>query len=226
MNKCSHNLYTFITQERDMRYSASMMVAIGICFITFLGMAFLVGTPKYTKSPNLEMISFSKIADMKIPEDKHITKKEPPKREKVKQPPVAKPLELTQSPERPIVPIQPPNSKGTILALPTVNMPTLPNTRTDSDVSQDGNLQQMFMIQPMYPPQAARNKIEGWVEVEFTVTALGTVTNAKIINSKPRRVFDAATLRALRKSKFKPLMVDGKARAQKAVQIIEFKLQD
>ena len=70
------------------------------------------------------------------------------------------------------------------------------------------------------------DKIEGWVEVEFTVTALGTVTNAKIINSKPRRVFDAATLRALRKSKFKPLMVDGKARAQKAVQIIEFKLQD
>ena len=215
-----------MNQERDMRYSASMMVAIGICFLTFLGMAFLVNTPKYTKSPNLEMISFSKVADMTPPIVKHEIKKPLPKREKVKQPPSIKPLEITQSDQRPIVPIQPTRSKGKLLALPTVNMPTLPNTNTGNDVSRDGDLQQMFMIQPMYPPQAARNKIEGWVEVEFTVTALGTVTNAKIINSKPHRVFDAATLRALRKSKFKPLMVNGKPQAQKAVQIIEFKLQD
>ena len=215
-----------MNQERDMRYSASMMAAIGICFITFLGMAFLVSTPKYTKSPTLEMISFSKVADMTPPAIEHTTRKPPPKKEKVKQPPSIKPLEITQSDQRPTVPIQPTRSKGKLLALPKTDMPTLPYAGTDGDVSRDGDLKQMFMIQPMYPPQAARNKIEGWVEVEFTVTALGTVTNAKIINSKPRRVFDVATLRALRKSKFKPLMVDGKPQAQKAVQIIEFKLQD
>ncbi len=209
-----------------MRYSASMMVAIGICFLTFLGMAFLVSAPKYTKSNNLERISFSKVADMKQPVVKHVVKKEPPKREKVKQPPSVKPLEITDNFGLPVFPFQPNLLKGKILALPRIIQPNLPFSDSDGDVSKNGDLQQMFMIQPMYPPQAARNKIEGWVEVEFTVTALGTVTNAKIINSKPRRVFDAATLRALRKSKFKPLMVDGKAHAQKAVQIIEFKLQD
>jgi protein TonB len=215
-----------MNQERDMRYSASMMVAIGICFITFLGMAFLVSTPKYTKSSNLEMISFSKVTDMKQPIVKHITKKEPPKREKVKQPPAVKPLDITDNPGRPIVPFIPHQIEGKVLELPKTGIPTLSQIPTTDSGDTNSAMQQMFMIQPMYPPQAARNKIEGWVKVEFTVTALGTVTNAKIINSKPRRVFDTATLRALRKSKFKPLMVDGKARAQKAVQIIEFKLQD
>ena len=203
-----------------------MMAAIGICFITFLGMAFLVGTPKYTKSTQLEMISFSKVADM----DKPITKKPPkvklPERKAIEQPPAVKPIDVTESPKRPEVALLPHQIEGKVLGLPKIGVPNLPNTKSGDGVSSDGGMQQMFMIQPMYPPQAARNKIEGWVEVEFTVTALGTVTDAKIINSKPHRVFDTTTLRALRKSKFKPLMIDGKPHAQKAVQIIEFKLQN
>ncbi len=215
-----------MNQERDMRYSASMMVAIGICFITFLGMAFLVNTPKYTKSTDLEMINFSKVADMKPPVVKQDIKKEPPKREKITQPPAVKPLDIAQDPNRPHDLFIPTQIKGKVVGLPKIGIPNLPHNGASDDLYTDGDLQQKFMIKPMYPQQAARNKIEGWVEVEFTVTEFGTVTNAKVINSKPRRVFDTATLRALKKSKFKPLMVDGKARAQKAVQIIEFKLQD
>lgn len=209
-----------------MRYSTSMLAAIGICFITFLGMAFLVSTPKYVKSTQLESINFSKVADMEEPTIKKTPKVKPPERKKVKQPPAAKLLDVTSNSSRPVIPLQELNKNGNTLTLPTKGIPNLLNRDNFGETDANSQMQPMFMIQPMYPPEAVRSKIEGWVEVEFTVNEMGIVTNAKIINSKPRRVFDAVTLKALRKSKFKPLMIDGKAHAQKAIQIIEFKLQD
>ena len=65
-------------------------------------------------------------------------------------------------------------------------------------------------IQPQYPQKAARNNIEGWVLVEFTVTARGTVEDIKVLDSKPPRIFDRAAVRAVMKWRFKPQIVDGK----------------
>lgn len=50
---------------------------------------------------------------------------------------------------------------------------------------------------PPYPGNARRNGIEGFVIVEMTIDSRGRVLDAKIVSSKPARVFDAATLRAV-----------------------------
>jgi protein TonB len=86
----------------------------------------------------------------------------------------------------------------------------------------DGDLIPLVKIAPRYPRKAAKEGIEGWVKVEFTVTELGTVRNPKVVGAKPKRVFDSAAKRAILKWKFKPRIVDGKPVPRKASQVLEF----
>jgi len=75
-----------------------------------------------------------------------------------------------------------------------------------------------------YPSDAARKREEGWVEVEFTVTPDGSVSNASVVNAQPARVFNDAALRAVEAWTFKPRMENGKAVDERMRRRIEFKL--
>lgn len=56
--------------------------------------------------------------------------------------------------------------------------------------------------QPAYPREALRDQVSGEVTVSFTVNPDGSVGNASVVSSNPRRVFDRAALDAIRKWKF------------------------
>lgn len=75
-----------------------------------------------------------------------------------------------------------------------------------------------------YPPQAARNRAEGWVEVEFTVTAEGQVANARVLRSDPPRVFDREAIRSIEKSTFRARVENGVPVSATVRRRIEFKL--
>jgi protein TonB len=77
---------------------------------------------------------------------------------------------------------------------------------------------------PEYPREAFIKHQEGWVEVEFTVTAEGAVTNATVVGAQPARVFNDAALRAVQRWTFKPKMDNGKAVDDRMKRRIEFKL--
>lgn len=209
-----------------MRYSSAAITALILSFFTFLGMTLLITTNKYTKSESFEPIEFSKINDMdKIDPTTPTKPKIPPKQEKVKNPPAAPKIELAE--------INDPNPGDRIpkgIAKPkfgSVGKFTNPTLRTPGSdgAGNDRGLMSTFAIQPRYPAKAAREKIEGWVKVEFTVNELGRPINVKVIDSKPKRIFDYETIKAIQKSKFKPMMVNGKPVSQTAVQVIEFKLE-
>src|SRR5690606_29413432 len=55
---------------------------------------------------------------------------------------------------------------------------------------------------PRYPPQAQRRRIEGLVEVEFTVRADGSVAAARVLRSEPEGVFDREALGAIQRWRF------------------------
>ena len=78
-------------------------------------------------------------------------------------------------------------------------------------------------VAPSYPSQAARNREEGWVEVEFTVTADGTVQDAKVTASDPARVFDREAVRSIERTKFSPRLENGVAVSAVVKRRIEFK---
>ena len=66
-------------------------------------------------------------------------------------------------------------------------------------------------IEPQYPREAASKGIEGYAVLEFTITAAGTTADVKVVDSKPRGVFNRAAIQAVQQWKYKPQIVDGKA---------------
>jgi protein TonB len=74
-----------------------------------------------------------------------------------------------------------------------------------------------------YPLEAARNQTSGYAVVQFTVSATGTVSNAHVIDSSPRRVFDQAAIRAVEQSTYKPALKDGEPVTAVLQRRIDFK---
>ena len=88
----------------------------------------------------------------------------------------------------------------------------------------DGDLLPLQRIPPQYPRDAARNGITGWVQLEVLVNADGSVRSAKVMDAKPRGIFEASAVQAVMRWKFKPKIKDGKPIEQKGAQKIEFNL--
>lgn len=90
-------------------------------------------------------------------------------------------------------------------------------------VGETRDAQPISPLAPAYPPAAVRARQEGWVEVQFTVAADGSIRNAQVINSQPPRVFDSAAVRAAQAAKFRPKLVNGQPEDSVVRRRIEFK---
>ena len=88
----------------------------------------------------------------------------------------------------------------------------------------DGDIMPLQRVPPQYPREAARNRITGWVQLEVLVNADGSVRSARVVDAKPRGLFDAAAVTAVMMWKFKPKVVDGKPVEQRGAQRMEFSL--
>jgi protein TonB len=88
----------------------------------------------------------------------------------------------------------------------------------------DGDIIPLQRIPPQYPRDAARNGITGWVQLEVMVNADGTVRSARVLEAKPKGLFEAAAVAAVLRWKFKPKVVNGQPVTQKGAQRIEFNL--
>lgn len=91
--------------------------------------------------------------------------------------------------------------------------------------SQSSEVIALLKVEPDYPRQAARQGTEGWVKLEFTIIEDGTVTDVKVLEASPKRIFDKSAIRAIQRWKFKPRISNGRAVKQQAIQTIEFKLK-
>lgn len=80
-------------------------------------------------------------------------------------------------------------------------------------------------VLPDYPPRAKIQGIQGWVQLEITVSETGTVTAAKVVAAKPSSVFDQAALEAIRHWRFKPAYRQGRPVQRRALQKIFFRLK-
>jgi len=75
----------------------------------------------------------------------------------------------------------------------------------------DRDIIPLVRITPDYPPRAVSRGIEGWVIVQFTITATGAVKDAIIVDSDPKKIFDDAALRAIARWRYNPKIEDGVA---------------
>ena len=72
----------------------------------------------------------------------------------------------------------------------------------------EGDYLPIVRVAPIYPARAQARGLEGYVDMSFTVTASGSVTNAIVMYSTSS-LFERAATRAVLKFKYKPRVVDG-----------------
>lgn len=91
----------------------------------------------------------------------------------------------------------------------------------------DRDVMPLVRINPDYPPRALNRGVEGWVQVQFTITEQGTVTDAIVVDSDPPTIFDEAALRAIARWRYNPRVEEGVAMARIGMQtIIRFNLEE
>ena len=104
--------------------------------------------------------------------------------------------------------------------------PPVGTGRPTIGVITDGALVNMVRVEPVYPSRALTYGIEGFVIVQFDVTADGRVVDVVIIESTDS-VFNKAAIKAAERFKFKPRVVDGLALASYGIQnMFRFEIEE
>ena len=76
----------------------------------------------------------------------------------------------------------------------------------------------------VFPAQARRQKIEGWVDLQVVIDASGRVTEASVIGAQPARIFDVEARRAVMRWRYSPKRVNDQPVSSVLRQRIKFSL--
>lgn len=199
------------------RYLGSIALAGVVTFGLFFLMQYLVahGENPLKKVTSLGSVDFVRLKKEELRPE--VKKRLPPKVKVDKPPP-------------------PPQVDQTSIAKPGSD--TI-NVDFDADVSidtgnidigaapNDGDVLPLVRVPPQYPRRAEASGIEGWVDIEFTISKTGTVMDPVVIDNYPSSIFNRAAIRAIRKWKYKPKIEDGAPVERYGIQVrITFALAD
>jgi protein TonB len=230
------SLFTVLAGEEKSQLMAGLLLVLVV--LLHLGLAFWLLKPSdTTKAPDLVIMEVSMVS---IPGQKaEITPPEPPKPEPPKpEPPKKEPVKQPVKKKIPVIPKQVALPKpqpvaeeapasNTAVVVP-VSVPQPVSRPAPAVVSSEPKISSgvipLERVSPKYPPRAANRNIEGWVKIEFTITASGSVDDAVVVEAEPVEIFDEAALNAINQWKFKEKIVNGVAVEQRAVQTLQFKL--
>ena len=73
----------------------------------------------------------------------------------------------------------------------------------------DGEYLPIIKVVPVYPHRAVARGIEGYVLLEFVVTATGAVRDPMVVEAKPPGIFDRSAIEAALKFKYRPKVTSG-----------------
>lgn len=191
------------------RYVPALALAVTVTFFLLWGMQTLIsgGNKALTEPPKGNVLDF-----IRLKKDESVQKKE------------RKP----QKPPKPETP--PPNMPQPQMAQLNPNTASATTSFT-ADIAADvglsgglslaggdGDYLPIVKVAPIYPRRAQSRGIEGYVIVEFTVTASGAVRDPIVVEAQPEGIFDQAAMDAALKFKYKPRVIDGTATEVAGVQ--------
>ncbi|CAM4378279.1 energy transducer TonB [Vibrio agarivorans] len=94
------------------------------------------------------------------------------------------------------------------------------------DFSVNQQVMPLYRVEPRYPAQALRRKMEGYVVMKFTIDPTGKPTDIEVVEAEPRRVFEREAIRALNNWKYQPKVENGTAVSQPGQTVkLEFQLE-
>lgn len=194
--------------------STAVIGGAAMTFVAFAFMQYLIsGEQRAPVKPGDDII----VEIFQAPEDsklRHIQKIQPPP-PMPKVPQKAPPLDTSADPMLAIsdfTPITIDDFGGDINN--TINRPT-------------GDATPIVRINPKYPTTAARDGIEGWVQLSFSISPTGEVIDPVVINAEPKRTFDREAIRAIKRWKYRPKVIEGVAQLQTGQTVqLDFKLDN
>ena len=201
------------------RFLQSFVLGIFISSSLFVFMSYLVsggqGINKAQEGDNF--IQFIRVKQKEeVRQRTRSLPKKPP--EKQKPPPLQKMSLVAQKPQPPALKMNIPKIQTSLKG----QGPALGGAGVGSS-----GVTPIIRIEPQYPRRASMQGLEGWVLLSFDITELGTVTNVRVLDSKPQRVFDGAARRALLKWKYRPKLEDGQPVGQTGQKVqLDFNLEN
>jgi protein TonB len=91
----------------------------------------------------------------------------------------------------------------------------------------DRDVVPLVRINPDYPQRALTRGIEGWVQVQFTITETGSVADAVVIAADPPNIFDDAAIKAILRWRYNPMLQEGVPVSRPGMAtILRFNLED
>lgn len=198
------------------RYVIAIVSGVAVTFGLLFLMQFLIetGESALTDPQKRYFLDFVRVKKQEIV---NVEEPKPEKPPKPQQPPpdTPPPSQDDIDPNAPAINVRPPSSTTDV----SISGPgTLSYT--------DGEYLPIVRVAPIYPSRALSRGIEGYVDLEFTVTTAGTVKDPVVIYSTSS-LFNRAAMRAVLKFKYKPRVVDGQPVEVPGVKTrIRFELED
>ena len=182
------------------RILAVSLVAAAITFGLFWVMQTLVGAEgEMLEAKASAIVDFVRVKRNTQPETK---KREIPDRKQPDQPPPPPQMDFSQN-------LNPDAAVGTIVPVVDAAMDLV-----SADLGgggSDRDVVPMVRVEPQYPISAKQKGIEGWVELMYTITKLGTVTDIVVTAASAGTIFNRAAIQAVSKWKYSPKIENGAA---------------
>ena len=180
------------------RYALSSIFAILITFTLFWGMQYLIATGNNPLDGKIEGRKVE-IGEVRQAQEAEQTIRKPDKPEDSDTPPDTPEMDMDTNVDNVNTGIE----IGMAPVSAEVNV-----GGSGGFAASDGDYLPIVKVAPIYPRRAQERGLSGYVIVEFTVTKLGTVVDAKVIETT-NSVFNRAAVKAALKFKYKPKVVDG-----------------
>jgi protein TonB len=183
------------------RYFYSNVGAILVTFGLFLIMQHLItrGSQLPHESPHYQMVDFIR------------TDQSTELQTRIQKPP--RPPESSEQPPSPdLAAVNTDQPEPGLMSAPRLSF--TPNFQFDAGHGLgfgDGELLPIVQIAPEYPRKALKSRVEGYVIVEFTVDTDGKAIAPRILEAQPSGVFDAVSLEAITRYRFRPRTINGQA---------------
>ncbi len=123
-----------------------------------------------------------------------------------------------------------PAVSGIAISIPVSGQPQATPTPSAAQLAVDPAQNQQVMplhrIEPVYPPKALQRRIEGHVVLSFDINESGRPVNIKIEEESPPRVFNREAMKALKRWKYQPMMINGQTQMRTTQRVkLEFKIR-
>lgn len=243
-------VYEILTEEIAHHPILGLLAVLTVLIHLWIVVRLMQPTDEENKSPQqMNVMEVALVAEIKpkaepppAPPKPPPPKKEPPKKKHVEPPVKKKPLVVHKEGEiekpkmvfketpraLPLPSITPSKNATTTAPQPAFTSKAAVKPAADTGVGKsqgvNSGVVELGCPKPKYPARAMSRHIEGWVKIEMTIGADGSVSNSRVAGSEPPGIFDEAALTAINRCKFKPRLVNGKAVAQRGVKKSTFKL--